>query len=88
MRDKLNLLCPVCALQTYVHLTSLWHKSEQLFICYGAGMAATKQTMSYWVWDNIAVAYEARGQASPLGVGAHSTWGVASSRALAKGTSM
>lgn len=49
-QKKLHLLCPVSALQTYVHLTSQWHKSEQLFISYGgrnSGMPTTKQTMSH-----------------------------------------
>ncbi len=35
-QERLHLLCPVRALQIYVHRTSQWHKSEQLFICYGA----------------------------------------------------
>ncbi len=43
------------------------------------------RTVSHWVRDAIALAYEARGQASPLGVRAHSTRGVASSMALARG---
>ncbi len=49
------------------------------------GGAAPKHTVSHWVRDAIALAYEARGQASPLGVRAHSTRGVASSMALARG---
>ncbi len=35
-QERLHLLCPVRALQIYVHRTSQWRKSEQLFICYGA----------------------------------------------------
>ncbi len=87
-QKRLHLLCPVRALQIYVHRTSQWCKSEQLFICYGGrnrGAAATKHTVSHWVRDAIALAYEARGQASPLRVRAHSTRGVASSMALARG---
>ncbi len=87
-QERLHLLCPVRALQIYVHRTSQWRKSEQLFICYGGrnrGAAATKHTVSHWVRDAIALAYEARGQASPLRVRAHSTRGVASSMALARG---
>ncbi len=34
-QEKLHLLCPVRALQVYVHRTSQWRKSEQLFVCYG-----------------------------------------------------
>ncbi|XDV31033.1 hypothetical protein PO909_033810 [Leuciscus waleckii] len=87
-QERSHRLCPVRALQVYVHRTSQWRKSEQLFICYGGsnrGGAATKQTMSHWVRDAIALASEARGQASPIGLRAHSTRGVASSSALARG---
>ncbi len=80
-QERLHLLCPVRALQIYVHRTSQWRKSEQLFICYGAATGLYR----HWVRDAIALAYEARGQASPLGVRAHSTRGVASSMALARG---
>ncbi len=82
-QERLHLLCPV-----HTYHTSQWCKSEQLFICYGGrnrGAAATKHTVSHWVRDAIALAYEARGQASPLRVRAHSTRGVASSMALARG---
>ncbi len=87
-QERLHLLCPVRALQIYVHRTSQWCKSEQLFVCYGGrnrGAAVTKHTVSHWVRDAIALAYEACGQASPLRVWAHSTRGVASSMALARG---
>ena len=87
-QEKSHRLCPVRALQAYIHRSSQWRKSEQLFVCYGGsnrGAAATKQTMSHWVRDAIALAYEARGQASPRGLRAHSTRGVASSSALARG---
>ncbi|XP_051759480.1 uncharacterized protein LOC127517619 isoform X1 [Ctenopharyngodon idella] len=87
-QERLHRLCPVRALQTYVHRTSQWRKSEQLFVCHGGhnrGAAVTKQTMSHWVRDAIALAYEARGHTSATGIRAHSTRGVASSRALAGG---
>ena len=41
--------------------------------------------MSQWVRDAIALVYEAHGQASPTGLRAHSTRGVTSSSALARG---
>lgn len=44
--------------------------------------AATKQTMSQWVRDAVALAYEERSQALPLIVRAHFTRRVASSRAF------
>ena len=87
-QEKLHLLCPVRALRIYVHRTCQWRRSEQLFICYGGrnrGAAATTQTMSHWVRDAIALSYEARGLTSPLGIRAHSTRGIASSIALARG---
>lgn len=58
-QKKLHLLCLVDTLQTYIHLASQKRKSEQLFICYGGrnqGPATTKQTMSNWVGDAIALA--------------------------------
>jgi len=83
-QEKSHRLCPVRALQAYIHCTSQWGKSEQLFVCYrgsNRGATATKQTISHWVRDAIALAYEARGQASPIRptvcLRAHSTKGVA-----------
>jgi len=32
-QDKLNLLCPVRALDAYVNRAALWRRSEQLFTC-------------------------------------------------------
>ncbi len=37
------------------------------------GCAVTKQRMSHWLGEEISLAYEACGLASPLGVRAHST---------------
>ncbi|KAI2646337.1 hypothetical protein H4Q32_026326 [Labeo rohita] len=34
-QQKLNCMCPARALDTYVHRSALWRKSEQLFVCYG-----------------------------------------------------
>ncbi|KAI2646487.1 Multidrug resistance regulator 1 [Labeo rohita] len=34
-QQKLNCMCPVRALDAYVHRAALWRKSEQLFDCYG-----------------------------------------------------
>ncbi|XDV25212.1 hypothetical protein PO909_029164 [Leuciscus waleckii] len=35
-QEKLNLLCPVRALDAYVHRAALWRKSDQLFVCFGS----------------------------------------------------
>ena len=90
-QQKLNRMCPVRALDTYVHRAALWRRADQLFVCYGPpkrGLPATKQTLSRWLVDAIALAYESSGLPSPLGVKAHSTRGVAASKAFLAGVSM
>ncbi|KAI2645569.1 Thiazole synthase [Labeo rohita] len=60
-QQKHNCMCPVCALDAYVHRAALWRKSDQLFVCYGPpkkGHPATKQTLSRWIVDAISTAYE------------------------------
>ncbi|KAI2647016.1 Transposon Ty3-G Gag-Pol polyprotein [Labeo rohita] len=34
-QQKLNCMCPVRALDAYVHRAARWRKSDQLFVCYG-----------------------------------------------------
>ena len=90
-QENLNLLCPVRALDAYVHRAALWRKSEQLFVCFGApkkGCPASKQIMSKWIVEAISLAYEAAGQPSPLTVRAHSTRSMAASTALISGVSL
>ncbi len=51
-QQKLNCMCPVRELDTYVHRTALWRREDQLLVCYGPpkrGLAATKQTLSRWM---------------------------------------
>ncbi|KAL0160825.1 hypothetical protein M9458_044550, partial [Cirrhinus mrigala] len=63
-QQKLNCMCPVRALDTYVHRAAMWRKSDQLFVCYGPakrGFPATKQTLSRWIVDAISTAYESSG---------------------------
>ncbi|CAM4711693.1 unnamed protein product [Leuciscus chuanchicus] len=86
-----NLLCPVRALDAYVHRAALWRKSDQLFVCFGSlnkGGPVSKQRMSKWVVEAISVAYEAAGQPSPLAVRSHSTRSMAASKALISGVSL
>lgn len=88
---KLNLLCPVRALDAYVHRASLWRRSEQLFVCFGSpkkGCPASKQRMSKWVVEAISLAYGSAHQPSPLAVRAHSTRSMAASTALLSGVSL
>ncbi len=69
-QEKLNCMCPVRALDAYVHRTALWRKSDQLLVCYGPpkeGFPAAKQTLSRWIVDAIIVAYESSDLPSPLG---------------------
>ncbi len=86
----LALLCPVRALRQYTDRTQSFRTSEQLFVCYGGqqkGKAVSKQRMAHWIVDAITLAYEAQGVPCPLRLHAHSTRGVASSWALARGAS-
>ncbi len=89
-QEKLNCVWPVRALDTYVHRAALWRKSDQLFVCYGPykkGLPANKQTLSRWIVDDITTAYESSDIPSPLGVRAHSTRGMAASKAFSSGVS-
>ncbi|CAM4733226.1 unnamed protein product [Leuciscus chuanchicus] len=86
-----NLLCPVRALDAYVHRAALWRKSDQLFVCFGSpnkGGPVSKKRMSKWVVEAISLAYEAAGQPSPLAVWSHSTRSMAASKALKSGVSL
>ncbi len=87
----LALLCLVRALRQYTDRTQSFRTSEQLFVCYGGqqkGKAVSKQRMAHWIVDAITLAYEAQGVPCPLRLRAHSTRGVASSWALARGASL
>jgi len=86
-----GLLCPVRALRAYVSRSSGFRQTEQLFVLFGGrskGLAASKQSLSRWIVDAIALAYTSRGLQCPLGVRAHSTRGVASSWAWSSGVSL
>ncbi len=85
------LLCPVRALRVYVDRTQSLRTSDQLFVCFGGqqkGKAVSKQRLAHWIVEAIVLAYQARRLPCPLGVRAHSTRGVASSWALARGASI
>ncbi|KAI2653718.1 Fumarate hydratase class II [Labeo rohita] len=87
-QQKLNCMCPVQALDAYVHRAALWCKADQLLVCYGPpkrGLPASKQTLSRWIVDAISTAYESSNLPSPLGVKAHSTRAMAASKALLTG---
>ncbi len=86
-----NLLCPVRALDAYVHRAALWRKKEQLFVGFGPankGSPAFKQRMSKWVVEAISLAYESAGQPSPMDVQSHSTKSMVASKALISGVAL
>ncbi len=72
-----NLLCPVRALRVYFELSKSFRQTEQLFVCFGGrskGLPVTKQRLSHWIVDAIALAYASAGVQCPIGVRAHSAW--------------
>ncbi|KAL0167471.1 hypothetical protein M9458_035693, partial [Cirrhinus mrigala] len=90
-QQKLNCMCPVRALDTYAHRAALWRKTDQLFVCYGPpkkGLPASKHTLSCWIVDPITQAYEFSDLPSLLGVKAHSTQGISTSKAFMSGVPM
>ncbi len=65
-----NFLCPVRELRVYVEHSRLFRQSEQLFVCVGGhlkGLPVTKQRLSRWIVDAIALAYEAAVSQCPIG---------------------
>ncbi|KAL0146452.1 hypothetical protein M9458_058244, partial [Cirrhinus mrigala] len=52
-------LCPVRALRVYLERTSHFRQAEQLFICFGGrtkGLPVSKQRLSHWIVEAIALA--------------------------------
>lgn len=50
--STLHPLCPVRALQAYLHRSSHFKLSEQLFVCFGGrteGLLVSKQQLSHWI---------------------------------------
>ncbi|KAL0151772.1 hypothetical protein M9458_052923 [Cirrhinus mrigala] len=90
-QERLHCLCPVRALDTYIRRTTLWRKSDQLLVCFGPprrGLPASRQTLSRWIVDAISTSYGSSGLPSLMGVRAHSTRGVAASKAFLAGVSV
>ncbi|XDV54920.1 hypothetical protein PO909_023109 [Leuciscus waleckii] len=88
VEERLHRLCPIRALRIYIQRSSSWRKSDQLLVCFGSpkkGLPASKPTISNWIIQAISSAYQVRNLPSPLAVRAHSTRGMASSRALLSG---
>ncbi len=90
-QEKHSLLCPVQALDAYIHRAAMWRKNEQLLVCFGPpnkGSPASKQRMSKWVVEAISLAYESASQPSPMAVRSHSTRSMAASKALISGVAL
>ncbi|KAK0130871.1 hypothetical protein N1851_034445 [Merluccius polli] len=90
-QERLNALCPVRALRVYVDRTAGFRKSEQLFVSCATshlGKPLSKQRLSHWIVEAIAMAYSSVGLEPPIGLRAHSTRGMAASWALFQGVSV
>ncbi|XP_010773556.1 uncharacterized protein, partial [Notothenia coriiceps] len=86
-----NLLCPVRALRTYMDRSKEFRRNDQLFVSWAnphKGKPVTKQRLSHWIVEAIALAYTSQGLQAPPGLRAHSTRGLATSWALFKGVSI
>lgn len=67
--------------------TAAWHKTDQLFVCFGAarlGSALSRQRLAHWVTQVIVHAYKSAGQAVLSSVHCHSTRALATSWAAFK----
>lgn len=73
------------------HLSQPFRQSDQLFVCFGGrtkGSSVSKQRLSRWIVEAIALCYSSMGLECPIGVRAHSTRGMASSWAWSSGVSI
>lgn len=62
-------LCLVQALRVYIEHSSQFRQSEQLFVCFRShskGLPATKQRLSHWILDAIALAYKSLDLQCPI----------------------
>ena len=88
---RLHSLCPVRALRLYVQRTCSVRSTSQLFVSYKAGgkcAAVCRSSLSRWIVEAIKMAYVGTGAQPPGALRAHSTRGVATSWALARGASV
>ncbi|XP_066524949.1 uncharacterized protein [Hoplias malabaricus] len=89
--QKLNCLCPVRALRQYIDRTAGFRRHDQLFVSWATphkGKPLSRQRLSHWIVEAIAVVYRCKGSQPPEGLRAHSTRGMATSWALFKGVSV
>ncbi|XP_067219242.1 NACHT, LRR and PYD domains-containing protein 1 homolog [Chanodichthys erythropterus] len=65
----MHLLCPVRALRIYAERSQPFRQSDQLFICFGGrtkGSPVSKQRLSRWIVDAIALCYSSMGLDCPI----------------------
>lgn len=77
-----NSLYPFLALRVHVEHSSHFQQSDQLFVSFrgcSKGLPVTKQRLSNWIVEAIALAYASVGLQCPIRVRAHFTKGMASS---------
>ena len=82
---RLQLLCPVRALRSYITRTAVFRNTDQLFVSFrtkGQGAPLSSQGLAHWICSDIDAAYEARGCPPPAAIRVHSTRGVSTSVAL------
>ncbi len=81
----------VLLLDIYIHRAAQWRKADQLFICFGPpkkGIPADQANHKSVGGETITLAYESSGLPLPMGVRAHSTRGMAASKALSVGVAL
>ena len=69
--QRSRALCPVHAVRTYMDSTGGFRRSDQLFISWAnphKGKPVTKQRLSHWVVEAIALAYTNQGLLPPAGL--------------------
>ena len=77
--------------RTYIDRTKGCRRSDQLFVSCAnpkKGKPITKQHLSHWVVEVIALVYTSQGLQPPVGLRAHLTRGLAASWALFRGVSI
>ncbi len=88
--QELSLLCPVRAPRVYIECSHTGNQNSFLsaFGNCAKGGSVTKQGISRWLVDAITPAYSSLGLQRPIGVRAHFTRGLATSRAWSSGVSI
>ncbi len=90
-RSRVEFTLPRQGIENLYWAFRPFRQSEQLFVCISGhtkGSPVTKQRLSKWIIDIIALAYSFLGQQFPMRVRAHSTRGVTSSWVCSNGVSI